>query len=444
MRITHCVVLVGSILFAAFNISATAQTINVAAIDSFITYIEQYNQGIGEVAISQNGKIVYDRAFGKSAVPPDNGKYRIGSVSKLFTAILIHRLYKEKELTPNTTLENDFPIFPTADSITINHMLSHRSGLADYVLKEDTLPLWLIHPVDEAEILNEIVRQGVLFAPGKDFRYSNTAYYLLRRIVERRYGLPYRDAVARYITTPLGMYDTEAAVADKRAAAPSYQINTANCWQEVSDFYFPNVIGVGDIISTPQALIKLIEALFSDSTLGNTLATAMQPQGDDIFGCGMMMMPFYEHRFYGHAGDTFGTHSVVMYNPTDSIAIALCLNGCSTPRNTLLIGIASAIYDREYTYPDFSQLQQYIAPPDSLSAYAGTFCSENFPLPFTITYDGKNLSLQVSGQPPVWLESKSPGIFVNTPTGTGIAFRDKDRFAFRQFGNLLIFNRVNK
>ena len=163
MRITHCVVLVGSILFAAFNISATAQTINVAAIDSFITYIEQYNQGIGEVAISQNGKIVYDRAFGKSAVPPDNGKYRIGSVSKLFTAILIHRLYKEKELTPNTTLDNDFPIFPTADSITINHMLSHRSGLADYVLKEDTLPLWLIHPVDEADILNEIVRQGVLF-----------------------------------------------------------------------------------------------------------------------------------------------------------------------------------------------------------------------------------------------------------------------------------------
>lgn len=141
-------------------------------------------------------------------------------------------------------------------------MLSHRSGLADYVLKEDTLPLWLIHPVDEADILNEIVRQGVLFAPGKDFRYSNTAYYLLRRIVERRYGLPYRDAVARYITTPLGMYDTEAAVADKRAAAPSYQINTANCWQEVSDFYFPNVIGVGDIISTPQDLIKLIEALF--------------------------------------------------------------------------------------------------------------------------------------------------------------------------------------
>lgn len=78
MRITHCVVLVGSILFAAFNISATAQTINVAAIDSFITYIEQYNQGIGEVAISQNGKIVYDRAFGKSAVPPITGNTALG------------------------------------------------------------------------------------------------------------------------------------------------------------------------------------------------------------------------------------------------------------------------------------------------------------------------------------------------------------------------------
>lgn len=442
MRITHRLSLVGFILLAASHTYASAQEIDVAAVDSFISYIEQHNQGIGEVAISQNGRMIYDRAFGKDAVPPDNGKYRVGSVSKLFTAILVHRLYEEKRLTPESALENDFPLFVTADSITMAHMLSHRSGLADYALKEDTLPLWLTQPVDEAEILAEIVRQGVLFAPGENIRYSNTAYYLLRRIVERRYGLPYRDIVERYITAPLHLYDTEAAVADSEAAAPPYQLNTANCWQEVDDFYFPNVIGVGDIISTPRDLLRLIEALFSKSILGDTLASAMLPQGSDTFGYGMMRMPFYERTFYGHAGDTFGSHSVVMYNPADGIAIALCLNGCSTPRNTLLIGIASAIYGREYEYPDFSQLQQYRAPSDSLPMYAGRFRSESFPLPFTITCDGQNLSLHVAGQPPVWLESKSPGIFVNTPTSVGIAFRDKDRFAFRQSGSLLIFTRV--
>lgn len=442
MRITHRLSLVGFILLAASHTYASAQEIDVAAVDSFISYIEQHNQGIGEVAISQNGRMIYDRAFGKDAVPPDNGKYRVGSVSKLFTAILVHRLYEEKRLTPGTALENDFPLFVTADSITMAHMLSHRSGLADYALKEDTLPLWLTQPVDEAEILAEIVRQGVLFAPGENIRYSNTAYYLLRRIVERLYGLPYRDIVERYITAPLHLYDTEAAVADSEAATPPYQLNTANCWQEVDDFYFPNVIGVGDIISTPRDLLRLIEALFSKSILGDTLSSAMLPQGSDTFGYGMMRMPFYERTFYGHAGDTFGSHSVVMYNPADGIAIALCLNGCSTPRNTLLIGIASAIYGREYEYPDFSQLQQYRAPSDSLPMYAGRFRSESFPLPFTITCDGQNLSLHVAGQPPVWLESKSPGIFVNTPTSVGIAFRDKDRFAFRQSGSLLIFTRV--
>lgn len=442
MRITHRLSLVGFILLAASHTYASAQEIDVAAVDSFISYIEQHNQGIGEVAISQNGRMIYDRAFGKDAVPPDNGKYRVGSVSKLFTAILVHRLYEEKRLAPESALENDFPLFVTADSITMAHMLSHRSGLADYALKEDTLPLWLTQPVDEAEILAEIVRQGVLFAPGENIRYSNTAYYLLRRIVERRYGLPYRDIVERYITAPLHLYDTEAAVADSEAATPPYQLNTANCWQEVDDFYFPNVIGVGDIISTPRDLLRLIEALFSKSILGDTLSSAMLPQGSDTFGYGMMRMPFYERTFYGHAGDTFGSHSVVMYNPADGIAIALCLNGCSTPRNTLLIGIASAIYGREYEYPDFSQLQQYRAPSDSLPMYAGRFRSESFPLPFTITCDGQNLSLHVAGQPPVWLESKSPGIFVNTPTGVGIAFRDKDRFAFRQSGSLLIFTRV--
>ena len=157
MRITHRLSLVGFILLAASHTYASAQEIDVAAVDSFISYIEQHNQGIGEVAISQNGRMIYDRAFGKDAVPPDNGKYRVGSVSKLFTAILVHRLYEEKRLTPGTALENDFPLFATADSITMAHMLSHRSGLADYALKEDTLPLWLTQPVDEAEILAEIV-----------------------------------------------------------------------------------------------------------------------------------------------------------------------------------------------------------------------------------------------------------------------------------------------
>ncbi len=432
---------IAGFLLSTVLVPCTARTIDIAAIDSFITHIERHNQGIGSVAVSHRGKIIYSRAFNRSAVASDNGKYRIGSITKLFTAILIHRLCSENRLSLDTTLDNFYPHFSTADHITIRQMLSHTSGLGDYLVKQDTLPVWLVSPVGEQAILDEIIRQDVRFSPDSDTRYSNTAYYLLGRIVERFYRKPFPQVVAEQILRPLRLDHTAAGLSDPHAAATPYRLNTANRWQEVTDLYFPNVKAVGDMVSTPHDLIRLIEALFAGNIVEPRSLEAMMPAEKEAFGCGLMRMPFYDKTFYGHAGDTYGTNTVIMYNPDDSIGIALCINGCSTPRNTLLIGIASAIYETDFDYPDFSQLQRYAAPTDSLCAYAGTFRSTAFTLPIILKCNAGNLSLEIPGQPASWLESKSPDIFVNTPTGVGIAFKGKDRLAFRQHGKLLIFTR---
>lgn len=432
---------IAGFLLSTIFLTSAAQNIDVAAIDSFITHIERYNQGIGSVAISQKGEIIYSRKFNQTAVKPDNGKYRIGSITKLFTAILIHRLCSDNLLSLDTTLDNFYPHFSTSDRVTVRQMLSHTSGLGNYTVKQDTLPLWLTIPVCEKEILDEIIRQDVLFEPDSDYFYSNTAYYLLGRIVERIYKKPYRQAVEELILRPLHLDKTAAGVSDPHAAATPYRLNTSNQWQEVYDFYFPNVSGVGDMISDPKDLIRIIESLFTGNIVGPTILESMIPDEKKLFGCGLMRMPFYDKTFYGHGGDTYGTNTITMYNPSDSIAIALCINGCSTPRNTLLIGIASAIYEKDYEYPDFSQLQHYVTPTDSICAYAGTFRSTAFGLPLILKCEAGNLSMEIPGQPPSWLESKSPDIFVNTPASVGIAFKGKDRLAFRQLGSLLIFTR---
>ena len=434
LTLLACVVLSSAALMA--------RDINVATIDSFINHIEMHNQGMGEVAIAHGDRIIYNRSFNKQAVAPDNGKYRIGSISKLFTATLIHRLCDRGDISLDTTLDNYYPHFPTAHRITLRHMLNHTSGLKDYTIKQDTLAMWLTEEASEREILDEIIRQGTLFAPGENQRYSNTAYYLLRRIIERSYGMPFAAVVEREILTPLHMSNTHVAIAGVDKAARPYRINTANCWQEVTDFYFPNVVGVGDIISTPTDLITLITALY-DGTLGSDITTRMQPLEGEAFGLGLMLFPFYEHTYYGHAGDTYGSHTIVMHNPTDSITMALCLNGCSTPRNDYLIAICSALYDYEYTFPDYSMLQQYTAPAHELAQYAGTYNTTVAHLPMHISYneaDG-NLSLRIDGQPSLWLEAKSPGVFVNTPTGVAISFRDPNHFLFKQFGRILNYTR---
>ncbi len=434
------------ILLSLLSIAGTpamARDINIAAIDSFINHIEQHNQGIGSVSVAYNGNILYTRHYGQHAVPPTCHNYNIGSITKTFTATLIHRLCNSGQLSLDTTLDNFFPTLSTADSITIAHLLNHTSGLADYTIKQDTLIQWLTQPVSQQDILDEIIRQDVIFAPGENVRYSNTAYYLLGRIIEQLYQAPYDVVIEREIVQPLSLSDTHSCRSQLHKAALPYRLNTANKWQQVDDFYFPNVAAVGDIVSSTADLITFANALFNGALVDNTSLTYMLPPEGNSFGGGLMLMPFYEHTFYGHAGDTYGTHTAVMHNPADSITIAIAINGCSAPRNDLLIGIASAIYDMEYEYPDYSKHQQYTATQDELRQYAGHFNSSLIDLPMSITYneaDG-NLSLQLRGQPAIWLEAKSPGVFVNSPTGVGIKFKDNDRYTFMQFGRILIYTR---
>lgn len=433
-------------LLVALLLTATplaARNIDVAAIDSFITHIESNNQGIGSVAVAYDGEIIYSRHFGKQAVPPHNNSYNIGSITKMFTATLIHRLCAEQRLSLDTTLDNYFPHISTASHITIRHLLNHTSGLADYTIKQDTLGLWLTQPVSTQEIFDEIVRQDVIFEAGSNTRYSNTAYYLLGNIIEQLYNAPWHEVIQREITQPLSLNDTHPCTGHNTTAAPPYRLNTANRWQQVDDFYFPNVRAVGDIISTPHDLITFINALYDGTLIDSTALALMQPAAGNLWGCGMILMPFYHHHFYGHTGGTYGISTVIMHNPTDSTTIALALNGCSAPYNDILIGIASAIYNTDIPYPDYAELQQYTATPQELAQYAGVYTSQLVDMPIYIIYNenDNNLSIQVKGQPAFWLEAKRPGVFVNSPTGVAISFKDSTRFIFKQFNQIINYVR---
>ena len=95
-------------LLACMLLSSTtllARNINTAAIDSFISHIEQHNQGIGSVSVAHNGKVLYTRHYGQQAVPQAPLSYQIGSITKSYTATLIHRLCNKGLLSLDTTLD---------------------------------------------------------------------------------------------------------------------------------------------------------------------------------------------------------------------------------------------------------------------------------------------------------------------------------------------------
>lgn len=337
-----------------------AQEINTVRIDSFINRIEQQGQSMGAVSIAKAGNNVYYRRFGTALLPDEASrtahKYRIGSITKLFTATITHRLFEEGSLRPDETLDNYFPNIPNAGKITIAHLLNHTSGLGNYALNEGHPSSWIAVPLSHREdIMPTIEEQGVIFHAGEDVKYSNSGYYLLARILEKVCGKQYPQIVQERILTPLGMKNTLCGVAEAPDICLSYNLDWDDEWKVWQDFYFPNVIGVGDMASTPDDVNVFLQALFAGNLVSKNSLRMMMPVEKQTYGQGLMKITHMGKTLYGHTGETFGTRSEAMYDTDDDIAITLSVNGSvkklSVAFDEVLTGIMSGVYEQPLTLP---------------------------------------------------------------------------------------------
>jgi len=322
--------------------------------DGFLNGIERGDHGIGSVSISKGGRERYARSFGQKNLPgavyDQDTKYQIASVTKMVTSILAFKLMEDGRLSLDDRLADFFPDMPSAQSITINHLLAHTSGLGNFAIKDGAV--WIVDAVSQQEILDEIRRQGATFAPGEQVAYSNSAYYLLRLILEQRYGRPYHEVVAEQIAEPLGLTHFVSALGKPSNVFKSYRYTEARQWVEIKDVAYTNVIGVGDIASTTADLNTLIVGLFQTKLLRKRTLALMEPVLGAGWGRGLAEFRFGSHRFLGHGGDVLGSHSRVIFNPDDGVAIAYSTNGENIPTNDVLESIVKIVYGDESVYPE--------------------------------------------------------------------------------------------
>jgi len=331
---------------------AQAQDIHQQNLDAYLRYIEDHNAGRGSVSVFRQGQPIYMRSFGQpqDAVPapsPDT-PYPIASVTKMITAILTFRLIERNDLHLEDKLSTYVENIPQGETITIGQMLQHTSGLGNFAIRNGAI--WVIEPVSQAQILQEIRRQGVAFAPGSRTAYSNSAYYLLRLVLEQKYGRPYHQIVQEEIATPLGLKHFTAALATQGATFTSHTF--VGHWQPIKDIDYRNVIGVGDIASTTNDLNTVVSALFQHRLLrAETVAMMLPVGGHDGWGMGLAAFPIGQHAFLGHGGDVLGAHARVVYNPADGIAIAYATNGERIATNTFLETIVGIVYGAPLRMP---------------------------------------------------------------------------------------------
>lgn len=400
-----------------------SQNLDKTKLDNYFNTLEQNNKFMGSVAVSKNGEIIYTKSIGFADVENNvkatkNSKYRIGSISKSFTTVLILKAVEQKKLDLNQTIDKWFPTIKNAKKITVKHLLSHRSGIHNFTDDKDYLT-WNTQPKTEKEMIEIISKGGSDFNPDSKAEYSNSNFVLLTYILEKTFAKSYSDLLQEFIVKPIGLANTYVfgKINPSNYECKSYSFSGS--WKPETETDFTVPLGAGAIISTPSDLTKFADALFSGRLLTNESLEIMKTIKDG-YGIGLFQIPFYKSIGYGHTGGIDGFSSVYSYFADDKISYALISNGTNININDISIAVLSAVYNKPYEIPVFTT---FILTSEELDKYLGVYASKQNPLKITITKEGNNLIAQGTGQPAFPLEAT-----------------DKDKFKFDQAGAKFEFN----
>jgi D-alanyl-D-alanine carboxypeptidase len=339
--------------FALFN-AVSAQTLDKAKLDRFFDRLAEKNQAMGSLTVAKDGKVIYTRAIGYSQINGSERKpattatrYRVGSITKMFTAAMIFQFVEKGKLKLSDTLDKFFPQIPNAGKITIAHILAHRSGIHDFI-KEPDFRSWSLNPRTKDETLAFIAKGTPDFEPGEKRSYSNAGYVLLGFVIEKLDGKPYQDALKKRITGKLGLKDTYAGTGKTDVSKKeSFSYSYAEDWRQHEEMDLSIPGGAAAIVSTPSDLVKFIQALFDGKLISQENVNQMKN------GMGMSEQKLGGKTIYGHSGGTDGFSSTVFYLPEEKLAVAYTANAKVYSHGKIFSGIIDIYYNKPFEIPTF-------------------------------------------------------------------------------------------
>ena len=406
----------GTLLAALTFLSAAyAQTLDKAKLDQFLERIAEKNKGMGSLALARDGEVLYTRAFGYGEISGSekrpltaDTKFRIASITKTFTAVMIFQLIEEGKLRLPDTLERYFPQIPNAAAITIGQMLAHRSGIHDLAADGG----WGMQPRTQEEVVARIAQGQPDFEPDARHRYSNAGYVLLGYIVEKAGGKPYQEALRERITSRIGLKNTYLGTGKtdpSRNEAISYRY--AGGWRQAAELDFSVPGGAGSIVSTPADLAKFIQALF-DGKLVSRESLQQMTAMREAEGMGMETFSFAGKTLYGHTGGSGSSGAWLAYLPEEKLALAYATNAKIYPVRDLVTGVLDIYWNRPMQIPTF---EAFAVSTEVLDRYAGTYSVPGTTAKVTVTRNGATLYFQPPGQSAVPIEATAEDKFKIEP-----------------------------
>lgn len=431
-----------SILLAIIALPLFAQAIDTEKLDAYFDALDKNNKFMGTVSVTQNGKTIYSNSIGFADVdselkPNENSRYRIGSISKTFTAVMILQAMEQGKLNLDETLDNYFPIIKKADKITLRQMLYHRSGIHNFTADESYLT-WNTKPKTQAQMLEIIKEGGSDFDPDSKMAYSNSTYVLLSYILEKVYNKPYADILKDNIVEPLHLTNTTIGnkIDIKKGDCNSYKY--FDKWRIESETEPSITMGAGGISSTTNDINKFVEALFDEKLISEKSLVQMKTLKDNC-GMGLFTIPFQSKMGFGHTGGIDGFSSIFMYFPDDKTTYSLTSNGSNYLNNNISIAVLSCVYGQPFETPNFDAIG---VKTEDLDKYLGVYSCSQFPLKLSITKNGATLVAQGTGQPSFDLTATSENIFKFDQAGITLEFNSAEStMILKQGGGVFLMKR---
>ena len=330
------------IMMSVLTFRASAQTINAKQLTAEIDKIlsEQFKPGETGCAalVAKNGQVIYRKAFGMADLELDvpmkpEMVFRIGSITKQFTAIAILQLMEQGKLSLQDEITKYIPDYPMhGHSITIEHLLTHTSGIKSYTNVPE-LEKFVRTDMKPEEVIEFIKTKPMEFAPGTKYNYNNSGYFMLGYIIEKITGKTYQEYIQENFFTPLGMtsscYGNDTKIIKNRASG--YQPGDSGAVNaDFMSMLLP--YAAGSVMSTVDDLYKWNRAVHSYKLVKKeTLDMAHTPyklsDGKSTgYGYGWALSQLQGSPSIEHGGGIFGYLTNGIYLPEEDVFVALFSN----------------------------------------------------------------------------------------------------------------------
>ena len=370
-----------------------------ASADAYVQSWVRDGQFRGAVLVAKDGAPVFRRAYGFAneewdlASTPET-KFRLGSITKQFTAVAILQLAERGKLKLEDPIKAYYADAPAAwDQITIRHLLNHTSGIPSYTDQPGFFAQKSRDRRTPAEIAKLTQDLPLQFEPGAQFRYNNTGYVLLGHVIEKVTGETYPAYVRKNLFDPLGMkdsgYDSSVAILKKRATG--YSGNGENA--AYLDMSLPHA--AGSLYSTVDDLLKWDQAIDAGKLITKESFAQMTTPGKGDYGFGLVIRPIGGHKTQAHGGGINGFSTFMARFPDHHVTVIVLANQEGGAPSQIATALARLQFGEDV--PPRPLITEMKLPAEKLDAFAGRYeLTPTFVL--KVWRDGAQLLTQATGQ----------------------------------------------